>query len=947
MLSGLRVVFTLALLCYGFSACAGIFHDPDLNWKTLHSPHFKVHYHTGLESQAHTVVVIAEEVHERLTTLFDWFPQQKTDVVLTDETGFANGSATPLPYNRMLLVVTPPDEGLMDYAMWLESLIVHEYTHILHIDRVERNPQRLRSVLGRHPLLFPSLYQPLWLIEGLATYLETDVARGIGRGQSSYFDMLMKAEVASGLKPIRQINQSIRTWPAGVTPYLYGVYFYQFLVDRYGQATLAAWLKSYSSNVIPFRINGNANAFFGVNMTELWQQYEIYLQEKFASKEWQITTDNKIGERLTHYGYNTMQIRVDDAGNQYFIKNDARTEPALMRRTQTGDIEKISDVHVGARFDLHETAGIIIAQPERYNNANLFYDLYHIDVHSGKSRRLTTAARYRFASWSNEGKKIAAVKSERGRYSLDILSQEGEWIENLWEATNGEILSFIDWSPVDDLIVASVWRPSGGWNLEVFDMGKGVWRALTADAAIPLHPLFSRTGSRVIFSADYDGIYDIYELDITETMMSNFSRRTRVTGGAFFPSESTNGVMYYVGYDQEGYDLYQFNDDVRLLAPVPPQGSTATYRPLAKSLIDVTTTAYQPMEGLQPGWWFPLFALADDLFLLGATTSGSDPLNKHNYSAMLAYEFSNEQLIGSLDYLYDGWQPSFALHGSRNIALHRASNRDLERVRQSDFYRATLSFPFLRYRDQWALSFGIEAEILSDSYVAPNVRAAVDEKDYVLGSALTYNSARNYLLAISSSNGRAVSVLAETSEIGNGSYKGEVYSLDWREYLKLKREHVLSLRGFLGWGTDQPRQFQLGGSDTLGGVFNALTPTLASPFNRRDYALRGYADGLAILRARRAVLASVEWRLPLLRLERGWMAPPLGLDQLSAAFFIDSGAAWQQGSTPDRYFTGAGVELNSDVRAFYYLPLRLRLGYAYGFADEGEHQLYLQLGASF
>ncbi|VAW83314.1 hypothetical protein MNBD_GAMMA16-421 [hydrothermal vent metagenome] len=943
--SGWRIFSVFVFFLYGTSAYAGIFHDSNLDWKTLHTPHFKIHYHSGLERQARAVVVLAEEVHERLTTYFDWIPQQKTDVILTDETDFANGSATPLPYNRMTLIVTPPDDGLMDHASWLELLIVHEYTHIIHLDRAERNPQRLRSVLGRHSLLFPALYQPRWLLEGLATYMETDTVRGIGRGQSSYFDMLMRMEVLAGLKPISQINQTIRTWPAGIIPYLYGVYFYQFLVDLYGEKVLLDWLKNYSDNLIPFRINGNSKATLGMNMTELWQQYEIYLQEKFAAKIQQRTKISFEDKRLTHYGYNTAQSRIDEAGNQYFIKNDGRTEPALMRRMQVdGRIETLSDVHAGARFDVHETAGIIIAQQERYNNANIYYDLFHIDTSSGKSRRLTEAARYRFASWSRDGEFIAAVKSEKGRYSLDILSQNGEWIENLWTATDGEILSFIDWSPEEDLIVAAVWRPLGGWNLEIFNMETGVWQALTEDAAIPLHPSFSRDGSRVLFSADYDGIYDIYELNINNAMMS---RITRVVGGAFHPSEAPSGDTYYIGYHQGGYDLHQLNNKTPLLAPEPQRASTAIYQPLPERSFEVKETAYQSTEGLQPAWWSPVFAVADDLFLLGAFTSGSDPLAKHSYGAALAYEYMNDKLIGSLDYLYDGWYPSFSLHGSRNIALHRSSDNELVRVRQSDYYQATLAFPFFRYREQWVLSFGLQAEVLSDSYVAPNVQAANDEKDYVLGSALSYNSARNYPLSISRSNGRTVSLVAATSGVGDGSYTGEVYSLDWREYLALKNEHVIAFRGFLGWGTDQPRRFQLGGSNPAGGLLNVSASGIASPFNRRDYALRGYSDGLVALRARRAVLASVEWRFPLLRLERGWMAPPLGLDQLSATFFIDSGAAWQHGSTPDRYFTGSGVELNSDVRVFYNLPLRVRLGFAHGFADSGENQLYLQLSTSF
>jgi outer membrane protein assembly factor BamA len=94
-------------------------------------------------------------------------------------------------------------------------------------------------------------------------------------------------------------------------------------------------------------------------------------------------------------------------------------------------------------------------------------------------------------------------------------------------------------------------------------------------------------------------------------------------------------------------------------------------------------------------------------------------------------------------------------------------------------------------------------------------------------------------------------------------------------------------------------------------------------------------------------LASLEWRFPLRRVERGIMTPPLALHQLSGSLFVDSGGVANEGSSPDVRRTGAGLELNTDSALFYSLRFNLRLGYAHGFDVEGENQLYLRIGTSF
>ena len=95
-------------------------------------------------------------------------------------------------------------------------------------------------------------------------------------------------------------------------------------------------------------------------------------------------------------------------------------------------------------------------------------------------------------------------------------------------------------------------------------------------------------------------------------------------------------------------------------------------------------------------------------------------------------------------------------------------------------------------------------------------------------------------------------------------------------------------------------------------------------------------------------LASLEYRFPVWRVERGVMIPlPIALHQLSGTVFVDTGAVWSQGHSPDDYRTGAGFELMTDTALFYSARFSVRLGYAHGFDTGGENQVYLRLGSSF
>lgn len=949
---------------------AAVSHDAGLDWKVLVTPHFRIHYHDGLKQLAGKTAAIAEHVHDKYSKILNWQPEERTNIILTDEIGLANGWATPVPDNREAIYVTPPTDAntLEDHAGWLETVITHEYVHTLHLDKASGFPLATRKVLGRWPLflpfsVFPNAFQPRWLTEGIATYYETDKDRGIGRGQSSMFSMMMRMEVEQGIKPYRQVNQYTTQWPSGTIPYLYGVHFYDFLVETKGDRGIINLVEDYSNDGIPFRLNANMKGVFGKDITYVWRDFENYLNNRYRPQIKTLKDSGLVeGRRLTEHGYDTGSSRVMN-GDVYYIRSDNMRRPSLMVLRKGSNTPKhLTDIHFSASFDVHNKAGIVLAQPEFCGNAKLYYDLYKVNPKSGWTSRLTRCGQYHAASWSPDGKTIMAARIHHGKSSLVKLNHEGEKPEVLWQATDDTVLGQLDWSPDGGRIVVSVWRPENGWDLEEFILASKSWKRITSKSVIELAPSYTTDGKGLLFSADYDGIYNLYRLE-----NGKLDRLTNVIGGAFSPvMDDTGSTVYYTGYHAGGNDIYRLDTaGAAIKSTAAKTGASAIVRKDWPEVKEKYTEDYSPWRSLRPRWWLPELYFSDQEAVLGVTTSGTDVLNRHIYAAAIYYDAENDWPLGSLDYVYDRWWPVLKYHASRFNDTSVNDDSEIVRVQREDTYQLEFVFPWLSIDRSINTHIGAQRVRESDGYV--DTRAGYlerpDVEDRLAGIAFVYNSSRWFSRGISRNQGRQVHVIAESSDmIEGGDYTGGIYTLDWREYWPLWGEHVLALRIAGAKSTGQPRLFELGDAFSAAGIPPVLGSTLASsPFGRRHYALRGYEDGLPWLEGRHFRLGTVEYRFPVSRIERGITIPPIGIRQIHGALFVDYGASWNTDDpetevyytsdgtrlSRDKYYAGAGIEITFELMAFYDYAFDLKLGYAEGQHHGGDDEVYLGLAASF
>jgi hypothetical protein len=104
---GWYIFFVLVVLITPSLAISAMI-DPSFRFSSIETEHFVIHFHQGIDEIANKVALISEDIHLKLSSEFQWTPAEKTQIVLLDDTDFANGLTTVLPYNAIYIYVVPP-----------------------------------------------------------------------------------------------------------------------------------------------------------------------------------------------------------------------------------------------------------------------------------------------------------------------------------------------------------------------------------------------------------------------------------------------------------------------------------------------------------------------------------------------------------------------------------------------------------------------------------------------------------------------------------------------------------------------------------------------------------------------------------------------------------------------------------------------------------------------
>jgi hypothetical protein len=980
-------VVTLTVLSWALYAArpASAASDPYLQWWTMETAHFRVHYYKGLEPVAEKVAALAEGVNQRLADALGHDLTDVTHIILSDHTDDANGYADAFPYNAIHLWVTAPEDlsALGDYDDWQLELVTHEHTHVIHTDTAGGIPALVNRIAGKWWL--PNRAQPKWILEGIAVLEESAHTTG-GRLRSSIFDMYLRADVLEKrLVPLDQMSHFVRRWPQGNIWYLYGSRFLRWIADVYGESTLRAVIADYGQQVIPWSVNRSMRRATGHTYEELYAGWSDHLSAHYGEKMRKVEALGvREGRRLTQQAqivgnprFIPPAARKTCASELLYFRDDGHSRPGFYRLPldghrpsdgSGGELAIRAQGHGSASFapDGRVVFNSVAIHRRVYALNELFLLPRGVDSPSGfepERKRMTQGARAQDPDVSPDGTQIVFTENHRGTTTLMIarLSDEGELsgARALVPSARFEQAYTPRFSPDGQWVVYSAWTEGGYRDIRLVEVKSGRFFAITRDRAMDWQPSFSPDGSRIFFASDRVlGIPNVFAFDRADGKLWQV---TNVRTGAFYPEVSPDGrSLVYAGYTSYGYDLYAIDLEPSRWREAPPYLNT---RPEPPQYAPATITArhpYNPLPTLRPRSWRLDAGPGTFGTALAISTAASDAVGHHALAAALLLETERGDPQGAVAYAYQRLPFDLSISFRRSVApvLYRPDRPLFTRQHLSlttgisyslpgEFQTNTFNFGYTLSRLDGMLPLPTPTD--------PDAMIGGEPVRGQLGSVRlgwSYSNAEAYLRSVSAERGFTLALSADVAAPPLASdYTLYIVSYAAAEYFPMPwgRHHTLALRqsSAISSGNYPFRGIFYTGGFIEAPVFRPFTlGEYQGPFVLRGYPAFSFAGS-------QYHLFNAEYRFPIFNLDRGLSTMPFFLHRVSGNVFADYGGAFNE-LDPDRWWTqfhlGVGAELWLDLTVGYVLAANMRVGHARGVADSAAAlggQTYVVLAAAF
>ena len=543
---------------YLFAAALIILFFSEINaqsYKYIETDHFKIIYEDNLYKYAARIALIAEKHYAPLTKSQKWIPYSKVKIVLTDDMDVSNGYATPSPDNiiRIYLKSPQPSDTIGNMNNWLESVFVHEFTHILNMDKRYGFWRFIYIFTGRF-LAFPNALVPMWQLEGNAVYNESQLENS-GRLSSSLARMIVRTDILAGNdRSLAEAANDHAGWPGGNVAYLYGAFFVNYMNSAYFEkGQFADQFEINAHNIFPFQMYGNFREQYGASLPDAWNEWKKFQLAEFENEKNKIESSGITKFNLIcPYMFNSGNPRFESDNTVYYVKDSPYTgESIRYRRLNSKFIydNKIADSAYCQSLAV-ESGNLYYNSLEIYENSRLYYDLK-------KTGKESESLRKKRSSWIDvKNGKVCMISEDAGKYFLSVCGSSFKDEKILLESAVQ--LSHCRFSP-DGIKIAYSMRDEdnqGKTIIAVLNLEDSTVTKYFVKGSFCMFPAW-KNDSELVFSSDRTGIFNLYELNIKT---ARAARLTNVLTGAFSSDVSPNEKkIAFSVYGDGGYGVGLMN----------------------------------------------------------------------------------------------------------------------------------------------------------------------------------------------------------------------------------------------------------------------------------------------------------------------------------------------------------------------------------------------------
>jgi Tol biopolymer transport system component len=961
---------------------------PELGWYDIETEHFKVTYHTGLESFAQRVARIAEEVYEPVTSLYDFRPEKKPRILCRDIDDMNRSAFYPTTntIDFWATGITHDFDLRGAKTDWVRNILTHEFTHLINTQTGEKMSGRMQGlylqtflsqaenrredVATGFPnviasIIYPSAIVPPWFTEGSAQYMAAGAQHDTW---DSHRDMILRQAV---------LNESMLTYEEmsvfgaktglgfeNVYDHGYGLTLH--IVNNYGEDALQKLFRAMTP-AWRYDFNGAIESVLGIKGQALYDDWKQALAERYQIQKGNRAERLAEGELVFDKGYMNLHPRWSPEGDRIAFLSNAGGDygrTALMVYTPEDSSKKVVG---GARtaFDWHSSGDKLVyanrSQPNKQGSR--YWDLYAATLSDStgltawqaikgtiglssptpsRFDRFTHGGRAAHPNYSPDERQIVYVHNQGGTNNLAILDIETHETRLLTQFTDGTQIHTPDWSPDGSQIAFSIFTPDGDRSIGAIPAVGGAWSYLVTSTETDRDPRWTPDGKGLVFASDQDGIFDLFHLNL-ETRAVH--RITRVLGGALQPDVSpVDGRIVFSHYGNDGYEIRTIGGRGTWEIVSPTTFSAERRVPAAWATTTEPMTAKPHETGFMGFSISPRLALDVGKLKGGFYLYSSESLGKQNMwvQGLISHDRDME-LFAS--YEYKGRKPTIYLNAFR--VTHHVEEDIVDRDRDGRVFNRTFSLNGISLGMRRTLGTGSTLDTHFDYNRFGN---SVEQS--------RFNGQNRGVVGATFLNGINLALSYHHNSVPP-AIRSSISPTGGRDiYFRYNRHFDFFLKGFEPNTTIVVEQFQnffynefsLDWNEYLNGPgetaigLRAFGGWMSDVVN--DPEADGYFDfrmgGLPLMKGytffslegSRAAMLRGAWSLPLWR-NINRLTGPLYSNQLYAVLYGGIGRAWD-GTAEDEILKrgwkkDAGIQIRYDANLFYDYPARFSFDIAYGF----------------
>ena len=638
----------IIVLIFNFNGYAqSVYNNPEIEWQTIETDHFKIHFYSDTEILAREAAGILEYVYPYITDLYQYEPKKKTDLIFTDTEDVANGAAYYYD-NKMIIWASPLDIALRGSHKWLENVLTHEFTHIISIQKAMKAGTKVpgaflqwigyenethQNVLYGYPNAvvsypIPAAVVPPWLAEGTAQHMYSNADWD---NWDSHRDMILRDQALNdNLLSFEAMNTFGKCGIGNESVYNSGYAFVNYIIEKFGDETLRLLMEELSS---PFQysIDKVLENVTGIDGKELYKKYIEEVKEKYKKATETIIDDCAYIDILLSKGTTNLYPKWSNSGNQYAYISNKNNDYFGQADLFIYDFITKEDKKVAYGVQSAPTWGIgdsVIYYSKKPKMTDMkgyrYFDLYAYDIKEDKETRLTKLARAVSPVFIEYINSIAYIAMDSGKQSIFLFSLNTEEIIKIKDFDDARILHNLLFDENERRLLFDYtthhYRSIASLSLSDYSVINVI------SGNVDERDMCISTDGKLIFSSDMNGIYNLVHQDT-----SAYEYFTNVKGGAFMPDINKDGKLLFSLYQDGGYKIalinhpkvvekvdYLVNPEAKYQAPInnPNKSASKNY---ADSFADMFIMPRIMIDygTIKPGFYFYSSEVLEKLTLNG------------------------------------------------------------------------------------------------------------------------------------------------------------------------------------------------------------------------------------------------------------------------------------------------------------------------------------------